>query len=533
MKTVGQRLAGDVDGGHGEPILRPRGLEQAGEGFQPALPVGSRLAGRGVDEDEHVGRRGGGRLPGPDADGGHALLVGTGRTGFDEGHGSRHVGRAGVRDASCDGTSENEREHGKPGAGHGDAPNPDGVDAGKGPAPSIFGGREPANVGMSGVGRLFCGFSPFDASVRPRRSVLEHHRPPPIIQADSTRAPRRGIDGSALAKPREHRLMALSRPSHPTAAPAALLAAWCMFMAETAARGQVMALPGADAATERNFTPEERTNIAVYEAVNRSVVNINTKATVATGCSCWRCPRRGPDRGSCSTGRGTCSRTSTSSRGRRRSRSLLYDGSSHAARVVGIDPGDRRGGASGGCPRGHASSPSRSARRTTCGWGSGCSRSAIRSASSARSPPASSPASIVRSRPGRGRTIKSIIQTDAAINPGNSGGPLLDSGEPADRHERRRSPAAPARAPGVGFAIPVGTLTRIVPQLIQQGKVVRPGAGIARVYQTDAGLLVAAVRPRRARPSGPGSAASRSSANGGGRGRSSRSSSGSTGPERI
>jgi S1-C subfamily serine protease len=47
----------------------------------------------------------------------------------------------------------------------------------------------------------------------------------------------------------------------------------------------------------------------------------------------------------------------------------------------------------------------------------------------------------------------------------------------------------------VGFAIPVGTLARIVPQLIQRGKVVRPDAGIARVYQTDVGLLVAALTP--------------------------------------
>jgi S1-C subfamily serine protease len=48
---------------------------------------------------------------------------------------------------------------------------------------------------------------------------------------------------------------------------------------------------------------------------------------------------------------------------------------------------------------------------------------------------------------------------------------------------------------GVGFAIPVGTLSRIVPQLTQHGKVVRPDAGIARVYQSDAGLVVAELAP--------------------------------------
>ena len=48
---------------------------------------------------------------------------------------------------------------------------------------------------------------------------------------------------------------------------------------------------------------------------------------------------------------------------------------------------------------------------------------------------------------------------------------------------------------GVGFAIPVSTIGRIVPQLIHDGRVRRPEAGIARVYQTDKGLLIAAIVP--------------------------------------
>jgi len=103
--------------------------------------------------------------------------------------------------------------------------------------------------------------------------------------------------------------------------------------------------------------------------------------------------------------------------------------------------------------------------------------------------------SLNRSLPTRtGRTIKSIIQTDAAINPGNSGGPLVDSGS----HLIGMTTAIASRtgqSAGVGFAIPVGTLARIVPQLIMQGKVVRPDAGIARVYQSDAGLVVAELTP--------------------------------------
>ena len=103
--------------------------------------------------------------------------------------------------------------------------------------------------------------------------------------------------------------------------------------------------------------------------------------------------------------------------------------------------------------------------------------------------------SLNRTLPTRsGRMIKSIIQTDAAINPGNSGGPLLDS---SSRLIGMNTAIASrtGQSSGVGFAIPVGTLARIVPQLTQRGKVVRPDAGIARVYQTDRGLLVAALSP--------------------------------------
>ncbi len=76
-----------------------------------------------------------------------------------------------------------------------------------------------------------------------------------------------------------------------------------------------------------------------------------------------------------------------------------------------------------------------------------------------------------------GRTIKDVIQTDAAINPGNSGGPLLDS---AGRLIGVNTAIASSSGTflGVGFAIPVDEVNRVVPQLIQQGKVIQPGLGI-------------------------------------------------------
>jgi S1-C subfamily serine protease len=77
-----------------------------------------------------------------------------------------------------------------------------------------------------------------------------------------------------------------------------------------------------------------------------------------------------------------------------------------------------------------------------------------------------------------GRRIDDVVQTDAAINPGNSGGPLLDSaGRLIGVNTQIASPSG-ANA-GVGFAVPVDTVNRVVPQLIQHGRVMRPHLGIA------------------------------------------------------
>ena len=79
-----------------------------------------------------------------------------------------------------------------------------------------------------------------------------------------------------------------------------------------------------------------------------------------------------------------------------------------------------------------------------------------------------------------GRKIHDVIQTDAAINPGNSGGPLLDSsGKLIGVSTSIYSPSG-AYA-GVGFAIPVDIVKRVVPQLIKYGKVKRAGLGVILV----------------------------------------------------
>jgi len=83
------------------------------------------------------------------------------------------------------------------------------------------------------------------------------------------------------------------------------------------------------------------------------------------------------------------------------------------------------------------------------------------------------------------RTIEGVIQTDAAINPGNSGGPLLDSaGRLIGVNTQIVSPSG-AYA-GIGFAVPVDTVNRIVPELIKHGKLIRPGLGVSLVPDTMA-----------------------------------------------
>lgn len=105
-----------------------------------------------------------------------------------------------------------------------------------------------------------------------------------------------------------------------------------------------------------------------------------------------------------------------------------------------------------------------------------------------------------RKVPGAGGvTIHEMIQTDAAINPGNSGGPLLDSrGRLIGMNTALFSNTGSSA--GVGFAVPADYIGRIVPQLIQKGRVVFPGIGIERVESgaarrlgVEKGILIADV----------------------------------------
>ena len=106
-----------------------------------------------------------------------------------------------------------------------------------------------------------------------------------------------------------------------------------------------------------------------------------------------------------------------------------------------------------------------------------------------------------------GRTIPDVIQTDAAINPGNSGGPLLDSaGRLIGVNSSILSPSGAFA--GIGFAIPVDEVNRIVTQLIRHGTIIRPSLGVALAPdQLTQRLGIDGVLLMRVEPGGPAAGA--------------------------
>lgn len=100
------------------------------------------------------------------------------------------------------------------------------------------------------------------------------------------------------------------------------------------------------------------------------------------------------------------------------------------------------------------------------------------------------------------RSIRGVIQTDAAINPGNSGGPLLDSaGRLIGVNTQIYSPSGASA--GIGFAIPVDEVNRVVPRLIRDGRFIRPALGITsgppqlqQALRLPKGVAIVAVGPR-------------------------------------
>lgn len=99
-----------------------------------------------------------------------------------------------------------------------------------------------------------------------------------------------------------------------------------------------------------------------------------------------------------------------------------------------------------------------------------------------------------------GRRIQDVVQTDAAINPGNSGGPLLDSqGRLIGVNTQIYSPSGASA--GIGFAVPVNAVKRVVPQLVKFGQINRPTLGVRLLSDAIAsrngieGVIIESVEP--------------------------------------
>jgi S1-C subfamily serine protease len=238
----------------------------------------------------------------------------------------------------------------------------------------------------------------------------------------------------------------------------------------------------------KDLDPEERNNVLVYSTVNKSVVNITTESE---GSGFFG------DETSTGTGsgfvidkQGHIVTNFHVVQGANSVRVTLYDGSAHPARVVGAD-------ASNDVAVLHVGAPADKLYPVTFGDSS---RVLVGQKIMALGNPfglertltSGIISSLDRSLKAKnGRMIKGIIQTDAAINPGNSGGPLLNSrGQVIGMNTAIISQVG--QSAGISFAVPINSITRILRQLIENGRVIRADLGISRVYATDEGLLVVA-----------------------------------------
>lgn len=237
------------------------------------------------------------------------------------------------------------------------------------------------------------------------------------------------------------------------------------------------------------LTPEERVNVAVYERVNRSVVNINTRSTRGDRFNIFEINSEGAGSGSVLDKQGHILTNYHVVEDAKEIQCTLFDGQSYPARVVGQDPATDIAVVRIDAPAdslipvtlGDSTRLRVGQRVFAIGNPFGLERTLTIGIVSSLNRSIESPSK---------RKIRSIIQTDAAINPGSSGGPLLDNQAQLIGMNTAIA-SSTGQSAGVGFAIPASAIRRIVPQLIQRGRVVRPDVGITRVLETEAGIVVA------------------------------------------
>lgn len=239
------------------------------------------------------------------------------------------------------------------------------------------------------------------------------------------------------------------------------------------------------------LTPEEAINVAIYEAVNRSVVNITSKS-VQRGLI-LELQAEGAGSGAVIDTQGHILTNYHVVQDARQIQVALHNGETYEAKQVGADPLNDVAVIKVEAPVedlhpvtfGDSRELKVGMRVFALGNPFGLERTLTTGIIS----------SLNRSLQIRGNwTIRSIIQIDAAINPGSSGGPLLDA------HGRliginTAIATTSGQSAGVGFAIPVSLVRRVVPQLVEHGRVIHPETGITTVFQTDDGLLINDLKP--------------------------------------
>ena len=240
------------------------------------------------------------------------------------------------------------------------------------------------------------------------------------------------------------------------------------------------------------FAPEERTNILVYEKANRSVVHIKTNSAQRE-LLFLEVPTEGAGSGSILDKQGHILTNYHVVEGTQEIHVTLHSGDTYSAGVVGFDPPNDmavlkiKAPAEDLVPMQLGDSSRLRVGQVVYAIGNpfGLERTMTTGIIS----------SLDRSLKTRaGGMMQSFIQIDAALNRGNSGGPLLDTrGRLIGMNTAIAS--STGENTGVGFAIPVDAIRRVVPQLIEKGKVIRPESGISRVYQTEQGLLIVTLIP--------------------------------------
>ncbi|MBN1911781.1 MAG: trypsin-like peptidase domain-containing protein [Pirellulales bacterium] len=255
------------------------------------------------------------------------------------------------------------------------------------------------------------------------------------------------------------------------------------------------ARPAAPAVVDE-LTPEERVNVAVYESCNRSAVNITTQVIRPDRFFGFDAgvPGKGEGSGTVIDRQGHVLTNYHVVDGAQNIQVTLYDGSTYEATLVGGDlvtdvavlKIDAPAASLVPVTFGQSTGLHVGQRVYAIGNPFGFERTLTTGIIS----------SLNRTLPARrgNRKIKSLIQIDAAINPGNSGGPLLDSrGRMIGMNTAIASRIG--ESAGIGFAIPVNTIARIVPQLIEQGRIIRADLGIVTVFQTPEGLRIRSLVP--------------------------------------